>query len=72
MFEYSLPDAGLGPATETSVRVIPVAEAFGKIAPWRATAISPQHLLHKQAIDFGIGANKRPIGERWRASTTVS
>ena len=57
MFEYPLPDARLCPATETSVRVIPVAEAFGKIAPGRATAISQQHRLHKQAIVFGIGAD---------------
>jgi len=50
MLKDALPHAGLGPAAETPMDVLPVTEALRQVAPGHAGAIAIQHGLDEQAI----------------------
>ena len=50
MLKHSLPDAGLGPAAETAVDVLPVAKVFRQVAPRNAGSVAVQHRFHEQAV----------------------
>src|SRR6185437_14784833 len=53
MPEHPLPHAGPGPAAEAPMRVFPIAEALGQIAPRDARAITVEHRLDEQPVVFG-------------------
>jgi hypothetical protein len=48
--KYSFPDTGFCPSAETAMDVLPVAEAFRKIAPRNPRAIPKDHGLDKQPV----------------------
>ena len=48
--EKSLPDALLGPSSETSEHAVPLAELFGQVAPRRAGTDQPQDGIDEQTI----------------------
>ena len=57
MLEDLLPDAGLGPAAEALVRILPVAEALRQIAPGDSRTVPVQHRLDKATIVAGGGTD---------------
>lgn len=48
--EYLFPDSRLRPASETLVDALPVAVAFGHMAPVRSATQNPQHSIDERAI----------------------
>jgi hypothetical protein len=52
MLKDALPYAGLGPAAEPPVRVLPLAKALGQIAPGNSAAV-PIHNRFESAIVAG-------------------
>ena len=57
MLEDLLPDAGLGPAAEALVRILPVAEALRQIAPGDPGAVAIEHRLDESTVVFGSHAD---------------
>lgn len=53
MLKDALPHAGLGPAAEPSVRVLPIAKALGQIAPGNSGAVSIHNRFDEAAIVAG-------------------
>jgi hypothetical protein len=50
MFEDPLPDAGLRPATEAAMRVVPVSETCWQIPPGNAGSVTINDGLNEQSI----------------------
>ncbi len=50
MPEHPLPYPGLGPAAEAPMRVFPIAEAFGQVAPRDARAIPIEYRLDELPV----------------------
>ena len=50
VLEDALPDAGLGPATEAAVDVLPVAKTLRQVTPGDAGAIAVEHGVDEQAV----------------------
>jgi hypothetical protein len=53
MLKDALPYAGLGPAAEPPVRVLPVAKALGQIAPGNSGAVPIHNRFDESAIVAG-------------------
>jgi len=53
MLKDVLPHAGLGPAAEPSVRILPIAKALGQIAPGDSGAVSIHNRFDESAIVTG-------------------
>ncbi len=51
--EYLLPDSGPGPAGETLVDALPVAESCRQIFPLGAAAQNPEYAVDEAAVVFG-------------------
>jgi len=54
--EKSLPDALLGPSSETFEHAVPLTELFGQIAPWRASTDQPQDSIDEQTIVLAVAS----------------
>jgi hypothetical protein len=57
MLEDLLPDAGLSPAAEPLVGILPVAEALRQIAPGDPGSVAIEHRLDESTVVFGRHAD---------------
>jgi hypothetical protein len=63
--EDRLPDLAPRPAIEASPGFIPVAEAFGEVAPWGPRLADPENGIREQAIVLrGSAGRAWPTGEQ--------
>jgi hypothetical protein len=65
MLKDALPHAGLGPAAEPAVRVLPIARALGQIAPRNSDAVSIHNPFDERAIITRGDADVPGLGRRF-------
>src|SRR5215472_10740452 len=65
MLEDFLPDAGLAPAAEPLMGILPVAQSLRQITPGDAGAVAIEHRLYESTVVFGSHADMaQPPGEQ--------
>src|SRR6516162_1748781 len=60
MLEDLLPDAGIAPAAEPSMGILPVAESLRQITPGDSGPVAIEHRLDESTVVFGSHADMAP------------